>query len=60
MNKYELTIINNEINKSHRMSSMSYTTLIQTFFEHSDDIFNEITTLKLLSNKQKLIKLISF
>lgn len=44
MNKYELTIINNEINKSHRMSSMSYTTLIQTLFEHSDDIFNEITT----------------
>lgn len=43
MNKYELTITNNETKKSHRMSSMSYTTLIETLFKHSSDILDEIT-----------------
>lgn len=47
MNKYELTITNHETNNSHRMSSMSYTTLIETFFDKSSEIFNEIIKTKL-------------
>lgn len=43
MNRYELKITDNETKKSHRMSSMSYTTLVETFFETSAEVFNAIT-----------------
>lgn len=33
MNRYELKITDNKTKKSHRMSSMSYSTLVETFFE---------------------------
>ena len=43
MNRYELKITDNKTKKSHRMSSMSYSTLVETFFETSAEVFNAIT-----------------
>lgn len=42
MNRYELKITDNKTKKSHRMSSMSYSTLVETFFETSAKVFNAI------------------
>lgn len=43
MNRYELKITDNKTKKSHTISSMSYSTLVETFFETSAEVFNAIT-----------------
>lgn len=43
MNRYELKITDNKIKKSHTISSPSYSTLVETFFETSAEVFNAIT-----------------
>lgn len=43
MNRYELKVTDNKTKKSHTISSMSYTTLVETFFETSAKVFNAIT-----------------
>ena len=43
MNRYELKITDNKTKKSHTISAMSYSTLVETFFETSAEVFNAIT-----------------
>lgn len=43
MNRYELKITDNKTKKSHTISSPSYTTLVEAFFETSAKVFNAIT-----------------
>ena len=43
MNRYELKITDNKTKKSHTISAMSYSTLVETFFDTSAKVFNAIT-----------------
>lgn len=43
MNRYELKVTDNKTKKSHTISSPSYTTLVEAFFETSAKVFNAIT-----------------